>query len=74
MEREDVDLRSLFIRLSPEERGDWFLPTDEAARCCEVCQRTVQTWIQSGRVQALRVGKKYFVWRPSLEDMIETDF
>ena len=35
-----------------------------------VAQRTLQTWIAEGKVEAVRVGGRYLVHGPSLENAV----
>ena len=60
----------LYLRLDPVERRHVFLTTRDAARDIGVAQRTLQTWIAEGRLDAVRVGGRYLVHAPSLESLV----
>ena len=50
-----------YLELDPVERRRTFLSTREAARNIGVAQRTLQNWINEGKIDALRVGGRYVV-------------
>lgn len=60
------DLVDLFVGLSPPERAKEFLCTRDAAQWCGLSRRTVIDWIDDGSLEAIRVGRKYFVSLASL--------
>jgi excisionase family DNA binding protein len=64
------DLVDLFLRLSPQERSKEFLCTRDAARWCCLSRRSIVDWIDDGSLEAIRVGRKYFVSVASLRRMV----
>ncbi len=66
----DRGLIELYLRLDPIERRRTFLTTRAAAREIGVAQRTLQTWIADGKLAAVRVGGRYLVHAPSLENAV----
>ncbi len=61
------DLLTLWLSLSDKERQDKFADTATAARKIGLSQRTVQAWIDTDRIRAVPVGKKYQVYLVSLK-------
>lgn len=61
----------LYLRSSPRERRVQFLDTANVARFFGVSQRTVQYWIHSRKLPAVRVGRTYRVARSSLRRVLE---
>ena len=66
----DETLAQRYLRLEPVERRRTFLSTRDAARAIGVAQRTLQNWIIEGKLEAVRVGGRYMVHSPSLEDFV----
>lgn len=56
-----------YLGLPVQEKKDRFLTTAEAAELTGVARRTVQWWIESGNVDAIRVGRTYRLCLRSLE-------
>jgi len=50
----------------PDKRKQLFVDTAAAAQIAGVSRRTVQDWINSGKLTSLRIGKKYQVLLDSL--------
>lgn len=68
----DLDrLLTRFLDSSPENREEEFAGTWDAARTAGVAQRTMQAWIEAGKVQAVRIGRKWWVWLPSLRAYLQ---
>lgn len=63
-------LVNYYLRLDPIERRRVFVNTREAARFVGVSQRTLQSWIIEGKVEAVRVGGRYMVLCDSLERFV----
>lgn len=71
-EREcDSNLLDLYLSAPANERRQEFISTAVAARWCGVSQRTIENWIEAGRVGAVRIGWKYLVFRPALKAYLE---
>jgi len=68
----DDGLRLLerWLQLSKEEKSRQFADTASAAEVAGVSQRTIQNWIDSGSVAAIRVGKKFRVSLLSLKESL----
>lgn len=62
----DEDLFSLYLSLTGEQRRARFATTAQAAKLVGRTQRTVQFWIDHGRIGAMRVGKIYEIDLDSL--------
>jgi excisionase family DNA binding protein len=65
-----ADLVELFWSLPPAERAKQFIGTANAAQQLGISRRTVQTWIELGAVSAVKVGRTYRVFLPSLKTML----
>jgi hypothetical protein len=59
-----------YFELSDSQRKKYFLDTYDLAKKYGIAQRTVQEWINLGRIEAVLVGKKYKVYLPSFESHI----
>jgi excisionase family DNA binding protein len=55
------------MTLPADKRGRTFVTTAQAAEILGVTQRTIQWWIQIGSIRAVRVGRNYRVYFPSVE-------
>lgn len=64
------DLLDLWFSLSAKEKTGEFIDTYTAAQIASVSQRTILSWIDCGRIRALRVGKKYYIQTNSLKKFI----
>lgn len=61
----------LFYRNLPvRERATYFSGTTDIAKKYGVQPRTVQRWIDKGLILAVRIGKKYIVYLPSLDEYL----
>lgn len=63
---QETSLVNVFLGLSPAERAQEFLSTRDAAQWCGLSRRTLIDWINDGSLEAIRFGKKYFVFFDSL--------
>ena len=61
-----ADLLGYYLSLAPLEREELFPPTAAAAARIGVSQRTIQSWIDAGLIQAVPIGKKFRVYLESL--------
>jgi excisionase family DNA binding protein len=64
------DLARQYLRLSQEERRRLFLTTRQAADLLGTAQRTVQSWIMEGKLDAIRLGGRYLVHAESLARLV----
>jgi excisionase family DNA binding protein len=64
------NLMEFWFSLSPRERSQEFLDTSKASELTAVSQRTIRLWIDSGRIRAIRIGKKYHIHVHSLKTFI----
>lgn len=62
----EEELLNIFLSLHPAQRRTEFADTARTADIAGLSRRTIQGWIDTGLVLAVRVGKKYQVWLPSL--------
>ncbi len=67
----EEDLLGLYLTLSPEARKERFATTAQAAELVGLSQRTIQWWVESGKILAVSVGKKYQVDLQSLRGLLE---
>jgi excisionase family DNA binding protein len=63
-------LLELWFSLSDKERSAQFIDTKTAAQRVAVSPRTIRLWIESGRVNAVQIGKKYQIHTNSLTEFI----
>jgi hypothetical protein len=59
-------LLDLYLSLDPKQREGQFAGTACAAEKVGVSQRTIQLWIEIGKIRAVLLGGKYTVFIPSL--------
>lgn len=64
------DLVRQYLRLPHDERRRLFLSTRQAADLLGTAQRTVQSWIMEGKLDAIRLGGRYLVHADSLARLI----
>jgi excisionase family DNA binding protein len=60
-------LLEVYWSLPRDQRGIRFRPTAHAAQLVGLSQRTIQHWIATDRIQAIRMGKNYLVDLDSLK-------
>jgi excisionase family DNA binding protein len=65
-------LLELWFSLSDKERPVQFIDTKTAAQRAAVSPRTIRLWIESGRVNAVHIGKKYQIYTNSLKEFISS--
>jgi excisionase family DNA binding protein len=65
------DLWRVYLSLPVNQREQEFLSTARAANRVGVSSRTIQLWIEGGKIKAIAVGKKYKVHYASLLAYIE---
>ena len=68
----NADLVRNYLRLTPDERRRLFLTTRQAARLVGTAQRTVQSWINEGKLEAIRLGGRYLVHSASLARLVRS--
>ena len=64
-------LAQKYLGLTERERQSMFADTSVVAVKYEIPQRTLQHWISDGLVAAVKVGKKYKVYVPSLAAYVQ---
>ena len=62
---------NLYLATPTKQRDEQFLSTADAAEIGGVSQRTIQFWIDSGALAAIRIGKNYRVSRDSLREHLQ---
>ncbi|MGH8245977.1 MAG: helix-turn-helix domain-containing protein [Gammaproteobacteria bacterium] len=67
----EEELLQFFLSLPGKQRNELFVNTAGAAGTTGLSQRTIQSWIEAGSIQAVRVGKKYQIYRQSLLDHLQ---
>jgi excisionase family DNA binding protein len=67
----DRELLNLFLSLPLRKRKALFSGTTQAAKQVGLCRRTIEYWIDSGKIRAIRVGEKYQVHLPSVIEYLE---
>jgi excisionase family DNA binding protein len=64
-------LLHLYLSLSADLREQEFLSTTRAAKLVGVSRRTIQFWVETGKVEAISVGRKYKVHIESLLALVQ---
>ena len=64
-------LLDLYLATPNKQRDEQFLSTADAAETAGISQRTIQFWIDSGALAAIRIGKNYRVSRDSLRECLQ---
>jgi excisionase family DNA binding protein len=64
-------LLDLYLTTPNKQRDEQFLSTADAAELAGLSQRTIQFWIDSGALSAIRIGKNYRVSRDSLREYLQ---
>jgi excisionase family DNA binding protein len=59
-------LLQLYLSLPVDRREEVFPGTTRAAKLVGISRRTIQFWVEIGRVEAISVGRKYKVHLESL--------
>jgi excisionase family DNA binding protein len=68
----DEGLLQLFLSSTDRQRDELFVNAADAARITGLSRRTIESWIEAGSIQAVRVGKKnYQIYRPSLIEYLK---
>lgn len=67
----DEELLELYLSLPKEQREKRFIDTAQAAEITGLSVRTMQSWIESGVVRAVHIGKKYQVDLDSLREYLK---
>lgn len=62
----DEQLIDQYLAMPKKARDRQFVSTASAAEIADVSQRTIELWIGSRAIRAVRVGRKYQVSLPSL--------
>jgi excisionase family DNA binding protein len=66
MDSASEDLLRQYLSLPANQREQEFLSTRRAAKRVGVSTRTIQLWIEDGKIKAISVGRKYKVHLGSL--------
>ena len=64
-------LLDLYLATPNKQRDEQFLSTACAAEIAGLSQRTIQFWIDSGALSAIRIGKNFRVSRDSLREYLQ---
>jgi excisionase family DNA binding protein len=64
-------LLDLYLATPNKQRDEQFVSTARAAEIAGLSQRTIQFWIDSGALSAIRIGKNYRVNRDSLRGYLQ---
>jgi excisionase family DNA binding protein len=64
------ELLELYLCLPKKRREERFTDTAHAAEMTGLSVRTIQSWIESGVVRAIHIGKKYQVDLNSLKEFL----
>jgi excisionase family DNA binding protein len=60
----------LYLATPDKQRDEQFVSTARAAEIAGLSQRTIEFWIDSGALFAIRIGKNYRVSRDSLREYL----
>jgi excisionase family DNA binding protein len=64
-------LLDLYLTTPHKQRDEQFMSTADAAEIAGLSQRTIQFWIDSGALSAIRIGKNYRVSLDSLREYLQ---
>lgn len=69
---QDLDwaLYQSYLSATGEERGENFADTARAAEITGLSRRTILMWIETGKLVAIRIGKKHQVSLKSLNEYL----
>jgi excisionase family DNA binding protein len=67
----DLDLLTIYLGATIKQREAQFADTARTAEIAGLSRRTIQLWIDTGVLQALRIGKNYRVSLDSLRIYLE---
>ncbi len=59
-------LLQIYLSSSRKERTQRFIDTRAAAELTGLSRRTIQWWIETGLIEAVRIGRRYQIDRRSL--------
>lgn len=65
-------LLQLYLSLPADRREQMFPSTIRAAKLVGISRRTIQFWVEIGKVEAISVGRKYKVHLESLLALIQS--
>jgi excisionase family DNA binding protein len=65
-------LLQLYLSLPADQREQVFPGTTRAAKLVGISRRTIQFWVEIGKVEAISVGRKYKVHLESLLALIQS--
>jgi len=65
-------LIQLYLSLPADRREQVFPGTTRAAKLVGISRRTIQFWVEIGKVEAISVGRKYKVHLESLLALIQS--
>ena len=65
-------LLQLYLSLPADRREQMFPGTMRAAKLVGISRRTIQFWVEIGKVEAISVGRKYKVHLESLLALIQS--
>jgi excisionase family DNA binding protein len=60
-----------FLSASGDDGHGQFMDTQQAADAVGVSRRTVRLWIDRGSIEAIRAGKRLWIYAPSLTRYLE---
>lgn len=60
-DQEKDNLIDYYLSLPPAKRSELFPDTAQAAGLVGVSQRAIQQWVAEGTIQAVKIGRKYYV-------------
>ncbi len=66
-----TDLVTVYCALSHQQRQERFFGTADIADKYGIARRTIQDWISSGLIAAVKIGKKYRVEALSVEAYLQ---
>jgi excisionase family DNA binding protein len=67
------ELVERFMTLRGKERAAEFISVTDAAEVADCNRATVVKWINEGKVEAIRVGKRFKVWKPALRHHLSVE-
>lgn len=67
---DETALLEIYLSLNADERRHLFISSKTVADNFGISHRTLQRWIEEGYILAIRAGRKYQIYLPTVEDYI----
>lgn len=64
----EEELLNRFLALRGKARMEEFITVAEAAEMVDCSHNAILKWINEGKIEAVKVGGRFRIWRPTLND------